>query len=88
MATLKADLDRGAVPLLVDVRTTGEYAGGDYHLDVTAIVADDDTASATATAEWGGISAATEGWTSADAAQRWAVGQVAGWVKDAVRGRG
>lgn len=27
-ATLKADLDRGAVPLLIDVRTAGEYAGG------------------------------------------------------------
>lgn len=66
----------------------GEYAGADYRLDVTAIVADDETASvtATATAAWGGLSAATEGWTSADAAQRWAVGQVAGWVKDAGRG--
>lgn len=28
VATLKADLDRGAVPLLVDVRTPEEYASG------------------------------------------------------------
>lgn len=28
VATLKADLDSGAVPLLVDVRTPGEFAGG------------------------------------------------------------
>ena len=63
----------------------GEYSGVDYRLDVTAVVADDDRASATASATWGGMSAATEGWTSADAAQRWAVGQVAGWVKDAGR---
>ncbi len=28
VATLKADLDRGAVPLLVDVRTAGEYGSG------------------------------------------------------------
>ena len=28
VATLKADLDRGAVPLLIDVRTADEYAGG------------------------------------------------------------
>lgn len=28
VATLKADLDRGAVPLLVDVRTPGEFAAG------------------------------------------------------------
>jgi rhodanese-related sulfurtransferase len=28
VATLKADLDRGAVSLLVDVRTPGEFAGG------------------------------------------------------------
>jgi rhodanese-related sulfurtransferase len=28
IATLKADLDRGAVPLLVDVRTSAEFASG------------------------------------------------------------
>jgi len=28
VTTLKADLDRGAVPLLVDVRTPGEFAAG------------------------------------------------------------
>lgn len=28
VATLKADLDAGAVPLLIDVRTPEEYAGG------------------------------------------------------------
>lgn len=28
VATLKADLDRGAVPLLVDVRTPAEFAAG------------------------------------------------------------
>lgn len=28
VATLKADMDRGAVPLLVDVRSAGEYGGG------------------------------------------------------------
>ena len=28
VATLKADLDRGAVPLLIDVRTPGEFAAG------------------------------------------------------------
>lgn len=28
VATLKADLDRGAVPLLIDVRTPEEFAGG------------------------------------------------------------
>ncbi|MDP2311984.1 MAG: rhodanese-like domain-containing protein [Pseudomonadota bacterium] len=28
VATLKADLDRGAVPLLVDVRTPGEFTSG------------------------------------------------------------
>ena len=28
VVTLKADLDRGAVPLLVDVRTADEYAAG------------------------------------------------------------
>lgn len=28
VATLKADLDRGAVPLLIDVRSPDEYAGG------------------------------------------------------------
>ena len=28
VATLKTDLDRGAVPLLVDVRTPGEFAAG------------------------------------------------------------
>ena len=28
VAALRADLDRGVVRLLIDVRTTGEYAGG------------------------------------------------------------
>lgn len=28
IATLEADLDRGAVPLLIDVRTPGEFAAG------------------------------------------------------------
>ncbi|MDP2309865.1 MAG: rhodanese-like domain-containing protein [Pseudomonadota bacterium] len=28
VAALKADLDRAAVPLLIDVRTPGEFAGG------------------------------------------------------------
>lgn len=28
VSTLKAELDRGAVPLLVDVRTAGEFAAG------------------------------------------------------------